>query len=119
MVTSFAQRWPLEYLTRDQVTPHNNAEDCWVILHGLVFDVTPYLRYHPGGQSILLRYAGTDVSVPFRKNGWDDHFWFFPPLSSPPPLTWHLRVCICMCRSTSQLGQLGESPGCVSRGSDR
>lgn len=50
---------------------HNSIEDCWVVLNGLVFDVTPYLRYHPGGMSILLRYAGRDISTPFRRLVWE------------------------------------------------
>lgn len=31
-----------------------------------VYDVTPFLEYHPGGSQILAEYAGTDATEPFR-----------------------------------------------------
>ena len=41
-------------LTPSQVKKHNKPEDCWVILNGKVYNVTPYLEYHPGGKKILI-----------------------------------------------------------------
>lgn len=53
-------------VTREQVATHNTADDCWAVLQGLVFDLTAYLPYHPGGADVLLEHAGGDVTAPFR-----------------------------------------------------
>ncbi|TKA32068.1 hypothetical protein B0A50_01315 [Salinomyces thailandicus] len=47
-------------LTGQEVAKHNNAEDCWVIIHGRAYDVTEFLPEHPGGPKIILKYAGKD-----------------------------------------------------------
>lgn len=60
------RQWPLGTFTIAEVSQHSTVDDCWVILFGLVFNLTPYLSYHPGGLEILLEHAGQDVSTPFR-----------------------------------------------------
>ena len=37
----------------------------WVILHGKVYDLTKFLPEHPGGQKIILKYAGMDATKAF------------------------------------------------------
>ncbi len=46
---------------------HSTVSDFWCILHGNVYDLTPYLEYHPGDIEVLLPYAGTDISHAFGK----------------------------------------------------
>ncbi|ROT41487.1 hypothetical protein SODALDRAFT_322607 [Sodiomyces alkalinus F11] len=41
-----------------EVAKHRSAASCWIVLHGKVYDVTDYLPEHPGGKSVLLRWAG-------------------------------------------------------------
>jgi hypothetical protein len=53
-------------LTGEQVAEHNNAESCWVIIHGRAYDVTEFLPEHPGGQKIVLKYAGKDGTEAFE-----------------------------------------------------
>lgn len=48
--------------TYDEVKQHNNAESCWVVLYGNVWDVTKFLPDHPGGSKIILQLAGTDAT---------------------------------------------------------
>lgn len=45
-------------LTADEVAKHNSRRSCWVIIAGQAYDVTDFLDNHPGGPSIILRYAG-------------------------------------------------------------
>ncbi|KAK4236922.1 FMN-dependent dehydrogenase-domain-containing protein [Achaetomium macrosporum] len=52
-------------LTGIEVAKHNNANDCWVIVHGRAYDVTEFLPEHPGGSKIILKYAGKDATEEF------------------------------------------------------
>merc|ERR1712159_809215 len=54
-------------LTRDRVLTHNNISDCWIIIDNKVFDITKFLKNHPGGSKILLDVAGRDVTIQFQK----------------------------------------------------
>jgi cytochrome b involved in lipid metabolism len=35
------------------VAAHAAQEDCWLAIHGKVYDVTHYIKSHPGGTAIL------------------------------------------------------------------
>lgn len=43
-----------------EVKKHKTRESAWTILNGLVYNMTPYLEYHPGGEAELMRVAGRD-----------------------------------------------------------
>ncbi|KAG5654775.1 hypothetical protein H0H81_003783 [Sphagnurus paluster] len=48
--------------TLEQVGKHNSKQSCWVIIENQVYDVTEFLNEHPGGSSIILKYAGRDAT---------------------------------------------------------
>ncbi|ODQ52508.1 hypothetical protein SAICODRAFT_93394 [Saitoella complicata NRRL Y-17804] len=52
-------------LTGEEVAKHNSKDDCWVIIHGKAYDVTNFLPDHPGGQAIILKYAGKDATAAY------------------------------------------------------
>lgn len=52
-------------LSGADVAKHDNAESCWVIVHGRAYDVTEFLPEHPGGSKIILKYAGKDATEEF------------------------------------------------------
>lgn len=52
--------------TIDDVKTHNTPESLWVVLNDKVYDVTSFLKEHPGGEKPLLKYAGTDATVKFN-----------------------------------------------------
>ena len=54
--------WPL-----DEICKHNSRDDFWTVIHGKVYNLTPYLPYHPGGIDILMPSAGNDGTVLFDK----------------------------------------------------
>lgn len=46
--------------TYEEVAKHNTLEDCWVVIHGRVFDLSKFLKEHPGGTKPILNQAGKD-----------------------------------------------------------
>eukprot|EP00923_Selenidium_pygospionis_P016569 GHVN01029049.1.p1 GENE.GHVN01029049.1~~GHVN01029049.1.p1 ORF type:complete len:281 (+),score=15.19 GHVN01029049.1:186-1028(+) len=58
-------------LSADEVALHTEPDDCWVILNGMVYEVSDYLKFHPGGKAILLGVAGSDCTSQFNKH----HRW--------------------------------------------
>eukprot|EP00914_Ancora_sagittata_P006267 GHVO01012723.1.p1 GENE.GHVO01012723.1~~GHVO01012723.1.p1 ORF type:complete len:118 (+),score=18.79 GHVO01012723.1:35-388(+) len=49
----------------EEIALHDTEDDCWIVLRGKVYDVTKYLKHHPGGKSIILSMAGKDCSQQF------------------------------------------------------
>lgn len=51
-----------------EVVLRNNPEDgYWMILSGLVYDMTEFAGLHPGGAKIIASYAGIDATQAYRK----------------------------------------------------
>lgn len=48
--------------TPKQVAKHNSPDSTWVIVNDKVFNVTQFLKDHPGGDDLILEHAGTDVT---------------------------------------------------------
>ena len=38
--------------TWDEVVKHDKVHDCWLVIHGKVYDVTEWVPHHPGGKLI-------------------------------------------------------------------
>ncbi len=53
--------------TLEDVAPHSKAEDCWIVIEGNVYDMTPYIQkqIHPGGAAILFG-CGKDATAVFN-----------------------------------------------------
>ncbi|XP_025071092.1 cytochrome b5 reductase 4 isoform X1 [Alligator sinensis] len=47
-------------VTEEELAKHNKTDDCWICIRGLVYNVTPYMEYHPGGEGELMKAAGAD-----------------------------------------------------------
>ncbi|KAF8512669.1 cytochrome b5 [Hysterangium stoloniferum] len=50
---------------------HNKRDDAWSVFNGKVYNITPYLAFHPGGEKQLLRVAGRDGTKLFAST----HAW--------------------------------------------
>ncbi|KAF4982826.1 hypothetical protein FZEAL_1618 [Fusarium zealandicum] len=55
--------------TAKEVAAHNSGDDCWMTIHGQVYDITKYIHDHPGGADILTEAAGKDASIDFDNAG--------------------------------------------------
>ena len=51
----------------EEIAQHNTLEDGWTILRGNVYHLTPYIRFHPGGATILKAILGKDGTALFTK----------------------------------------------------
>ncbi|KAF8601551.1 fatty acid-2 hydroxylase [Ceratobasidium sp. AG-I] len=60
-------------LTALDVAAHATSGDCWVSRAGKVYDVTPFLADHPGGDDLILRYAGKDMGGAMADKSEHDH----------------------------------------------
>ncbi|XP_024886531.1 nitrate reductase [NADH]-like isoform X1 [Temnothorax curvispinosus] len=52
-----------------EVAWHDTPGDCWLVIYDYVYDCTEFLKSHPGGQDVLLEYAGRDATLAFIGTG--------------------------------------------------
>lgn len=59
---------PQEYrpISGSELAQHITAQSAWLSLNGTVYDVTNYLKYHPGGR-LILQGCGKECSDLFSK----------------------------------------------------
>ncbi len=55
-------------LTSSEVAKHDTRSDCWTIIDNTVYDLTSYIRKHPGG-SVIVDACGTDGTSLFATQG--------------------------------------------------
>ncbi|XP_020584042.1 cytochrome b5-like [Phalaenopsis equestris] len=56
----------------DDVSKHSATKDCWLIIDGKVYDVTPFMDEHPGGDEVLLAATRKDATNDFEDVGHSD-----------------------------------------------
>ena len=56
-------------LTMAEISKHNSASDCWLLISGKVYNVTTFIPMHPGGESTIITYCGQDATVAFDTKG--------------------------------------------------
>ena len=52
-------------ISKEELSKHNSAEDCWVSIGGQVYDLTNFLEEHPSGPQPILDLAGKDGTEEF------------------------------------------------------
>ncbi|EMR09346.1 hypothetical protein PNEG_02300 [Pneumocystis murina B123] len=59
--SNFPRRITAPYLsiTQAELKKHCHLNDAWIVLNGKVYDITPYIPFHPGGNEIM-KGAGKD-----------------------------------------------------------
>ena len=56
----------LRNISADELKKHNMEDDCWVVLHGLVYDLTDFVEEHPAGPESITELAGQDGTEEFQ-----------------------------------------------------
>jgi hypothetical protein len=51
--------------TMTQVRANNSASNCWSVIDGSVYDLTNWIKSHPGGSGAIVGLCGTDGSAAF------------------------------------------------------
>eukprot|EP00831_Metopus_contortus_P066732 TRINITY_DN59531_c0_g1_i1.p1 TRINITY_DN59531_c0_g1~~TRINITY_DN59531_c0_g1_i1.p1 ORF type:complete len:189 (-),score=37.22 TRINITY_DN59531_c0_g1_i1:23-589(-) len=65
---------PLKLYTEEEVALHCTEKDAWVIYCGAIYDISSWMKLHPGGSSLLLPLAGNDITEQIKKH----HKWINP-----------------------------------------
>eukprot|EP00933_Yihiella_yeosuensis_P001533 TRINITY_DN10252_c0_g1_i1.p1 TRINITY_DN10252_c0_g1~~TRINITY_DN10252_c0_g1_i1.p1 ORF type:complete len:530 (+),score=105.16 TRINITY_DN10252_c0_g1_i1:124-1713(+) len=52
-------------VTMEEVAKHNADGDTWMVIDGKVYDVSKFMKVHPGGAGILRQFAGKDCTKEF------------------------------------------------------
>ena len=53
---------PEKEFTMEEVAKHNKKDDLWIVVKGVVMDVTNWLDEHPGGAQALFSHMGRDAT---------------------------------------------------------
>lgn len=58
---------PVELKTypMSEVALHKDAKSCWIVVSSGVYDVTSWIKEHPGGGPAILSLCGTDATEGF------------------------------------------------------
>ncbi|KAJ6491437.1 oxidoreductase [Mycena vitilis] len=59
--------------TAEDVAAHNNSASCWLSRNGKVYDVSKFINDHPGGEDVVLQYAGKDVAAAMAGEDGEEH----------------------------------------------
>ncbi|KAK3241811.1 hypothetical protein CYMTET_48456 [Cymbomonas tetramitiformis] len=59
-----ASNWESTSFTWDEIRSHHTEGDAWIVIKGLVYDVTDFAPMHPGGRAIYC-LAGKDATETF------------------------------------------------------
>ncbi|KAI5801514.1 flavocytochrome c [Peziza echinospora] len=57
---------PEKEYTLEEVAKHTTKDDVWVVVKGVVMDLTSFLEDHPGGANAIMNFAGRDATEEFE-----------------------------------------------------
>lgn len=78
-------------VTVEELAKHHTRSDCWMAIDGVVYDVSRFVPFHPGGTKVLEMYAGRDATGPFQRS--------------------HATSAVLECIAAFRVGRLVESSG--------
>ncbi|CAN6303190.1 unnamed protein product [Urochloa humidicola] len=54
-------------ISLEEVKQHKTGDCIWIVLKGRVYNIAPYMKFHPGGVDMLTKAAGKDCTALFNK----------------------------------------------------
>ncbi|KAI9248754.1 hypothetical protein BY458DRAFT_464804 [Sporodiniella umbellata] len=61
------------FFSREEVEKNCSEDSCWVIVQNKVYDVTSFLKDHPGGSEFILKFAGIDITEVLNDSNFHVH----------------------------------------------
>ncbi|CAG9768806.1 unnamed protein product [Ceutorhynchus assimilis] len=59
----------IEQYSFKEIEKHNDSKSTWIVINNDVYDVTQFLKEHPGGEEVLLEQAGKEATETFEDVG--------------------------------------------------
>lgn len=56
----------VKVLSLAEVARHASAQDCWMAIHGQVYDLSTYLPEHPSKPEIILPWCGKEATEAYQ-----------------------------------------------------
>ncbi|CAK7236954.1 Osmotic growth protein [Sporothrix curviconia] len=57
---------PEKEFSMEEIAKHNTKDDLWVVVKGVVMDLTNWLDEHPGGPQAIMNFMGRDATEEFE-----------------------------------------------------
>ncbi|KAL0456242.1 UNVERIFIED_CONTAM: cytochrome domain-containing protein RLF [Sesamum latifolium] len=54
-------------ISLNEVKQHQSEGSMWTVLKGRVYNIAPYMKFHPGGEDMLMKGVGKDCTSLFNK----------------------------------------------------
>ncbi|GAA0144115.1 reductase [Lithospermum erythrorhizon] len=54
-------------ISMNEVKEHKTGDAMWTVLKGRVYNISPYMKFHPGGEDFLMKAVGKDCTSLFNK----------------------------------------------------
>lgn len=54
-------------ISYEEVQKHKTDGDCWCVIHGHVYNLTSFLKEHPGGSAVIMKQAGRNATAAFAQ----------------------------------------------------
>ncbi|CAO3632618.1 unnamed protein product [Cunninghamella echinulata] len=51
--------------THEEIAVHNTRDNLWMIIDNKVYDITPFIDEHPGGEEVLIDEGARDATVKY------------------------------------------------------
>ena len=58
----------MDELAKRKVSSGSANKEMWMAINGMVYDVTRFTQFHPGGVLLMQKYSGMDATVVYDKN---------------------------------------------------
>ncbi|CAL4919578.1 unnamed protein product [Urochloa decumbens] len=60
-------------ISLEEVKRHKTGDCIWTVLKGRVYNIAPYMKFHPGGVDMLMKAAGKDCTALFNLHSSDQN----------------------------------------------
>lgn len=57
-------------ITQEELARHDKPDDCWMAIHGKVYDFTAYIPKHPTPPAIMHKWCGKDATEGWETKGY-------------------------------------------------